>query len=743
MVIAITLILSTRLGRVEMREDEETFISANSLVLKQYREFQKTFESNEGVIVAFETPNLFSEKELTYLKHLQSKLESLPGVIEVNSLVNTDNIYGVDEGLEIHPVVDLTDLSEANLKAASEEVKGNPLYEGVYISKDQKVTAIIIELAGMFNGGADSTYTRFYENLTQLIQSEEKATGRRIYTGGDIVTDAAVEKLMDRDLSILFPLSLVLCASILIFFFGNWATTIIPLLPVLTAIVWVIGLKGWTGIPMTPISITLFPLIMVIGMANSIHIISHYKRLRPLEKNCRQALIRTHEAVLKPCFLAAFTTAIGFGSLAISEVTGIRQMGVFAAFGIMSAFILSMIVIPFALQHSKLFVNEGHNERKKLSLGPVLQIVDKLNHNNPWKIAIVFSVITLVMIAFIPGIKVEGSMASFARENTRLRQDIQFLDRTMSGINSFELVLTGGENCFKNPENLKKLDLIAGSLSNSPEVLKTFSPADLVKTINKALHADNPNYHKIPNSDSEVAQYLLLYEMSGGEDLSNFVNEDYSAARLTIRTGQMNGKAQKRFIDTLRNLTEQHFTGLSMEITGYGMLMNHINQSLVSTQVESIVMALGVILLLMFAMFGLKGGLLSILPNLFPIVFFLGLMGIFHIDLNMATSIIASVTIGIVVDDTIHFFFGYKKEMQQLNNPSTAISLTMQKVGAAMLITSLILTLGFGILMLSSSKFIGEFGIMSASAIATALLADLFISPIVLLKSRLFFKKNL
>jgi uncharacterized protein len=170
-----------------------------------------------------------------------------------------------------------------------------------------------------------------------------------LHIGGDMVTDAAVEQLMERDLSRLFPLALLFSAIVLLVFYRRFITTLVPLAPVLVAIVWVLGLKGWTNIPMTPVSVTLFPLIMVIGLANSIHIISSYRKIRADFSNSYEAMRETLRAVLKPCFLAAFTTAIGFGSLLVSDVTGISQMGIFAAFGVLSAFFLSVVIIPSAL----------------------------------------------------------------------------------------------------------------------------------------------------------------------------------------------------------------------------------------------------------------------------------------------------------------------------------------------------------------------------------------------------------
>ncbi|HNZ71689.1 MAG TPA: MMPL family transporter [Prolixibacteraceae bacterium] len=741
-ILLLTVGFSLKLGKVEMHEDEETFISPSDSVMIKYREFQKKFETDEGVVVAFESPNLFSKSEIQYLSSLHKKLEQLPGVTEVTSLINADKVTGVADGIEINSIIDTTMLDDKLLMDAKLSIANDPMFEGVYLSSDHKVASIIVTIPGVFDGGTDSLNKAFYTELVALVNNEKDINNRDLHIGGDLVTDAAIGVLMDRDMAVLFPISLLFCALVLFISFRKLVTTLVPLIPVLLAIVWVLGLKGWTGIPMTPISITLFPLIMVIGLANSIHIISHYRKIRPQSPNSIEAMKETLSRVIKPSFMAAFTTAIGFGSLVVSNVIGISQMGFFAAFGIMAAYFLSFIIIPSVLVSSNIFSNEKLVEKNSKAMDWTLHKINWLNQNHTWKIVLAFILVFVVMAMYIPRIKVEGSMASFAKEKTKLRNDIRFLDERLSGINSYELIISGEENAFKNPEILRKIDKIEMELVQNPDVLKVFGVSNLVKIINKALNSDKQEFFRVPETGQEVAQYLFLYEISGGDELSSFVNEDYSTARITIRTKQMSNEKQKVFIENLHQITSSQLGTLKTEVSGFGMLMSHINDNLIETQIESIIMALGIILALMFVMFGWKGGFLSILPNIFPIVFFLGLMGIIGIDLNMATSIIASVTIGIVVDDTIHIFFRQREEMKELDSPLQAITTSLLKIGAAMCVTSLLLVIGFGILSISASKFIADFGLLSASAIAAALLADLFISPILLEKAKLFQKKN-
>ncbi|MCF8362454.1 MAG: MMPL family transporter [Prolixibacteraceae bacterium] len=736
----LSVAFSLKTGKVEMREDEETFISPTDSVLITYREFQKQFESEEGIVVAYESPDIFSIDEIKYLETLHNKLEKLPGVTEVNSLINCENIVGVPSGIEVKPVVDLNADGGYDATKAKTASTNNPLVEGVYLSNDHQVAALLISVPGIFSGGSDEIHNQLFQALKQLVDEEKKLNGRDIVIGGDIVTDASVEQMMHADLELLFPLSIVLCALILFLFYRTLATTLVPLIPILLSVLWVIGLKGWTNISMTPISITLFPLIMVIGMANSVHIINHYKKVRPGEPDSFKAMKITLKAVLVPCFSAAVTTAIGFGSLMVSNVTGIKQMGAFAAFGVLVAFVLSMIIVPGIIVGTNVF-KENRVIQNNQKMAGFFSRIDFFNKKHPWKVIVLFLAITIGGALFIPAIQVEGSMASFAKEDTKLRNDIRFIDENLSGITSYELIFSGYENAFKNPEMLERIEGVQNDIKKNDNVLKVFGLNTMLKTINMALHADDENYYRIPSSSDEIAQFLFLYEISGGDELFSFVDENYSKARVTIRTKEMPDTEQKQFMAQLNDLAG-NVEAPEYTISGFGMLLGHINDSLISTQIESIMLALAIILVMMFILFGIKGGLLSIFPNVFPIVFFLGLMGVIGIGLNMATSIIAAITIGIVVDDTIHVFYGFKSEKKSGIDNGKAIRNTLIKAGSALATTSLILALGFGILAFSNSKFIMDFGLMSASAIIAALAGDLFISPVVLEKSKLFNTKK-
>lgn len=271
---------------------------------------------------------------------------------------------------------------------------------------------------------------------------------------------------------------------------------------------------------------------------------------------------------------------------------------------------------------------------------------------------------------------------------------------------------------------------------------KTYSLVDYVKLIGRALHSDDEAYYTIPSTKREVAQLLLLYQMSGGDKVMDYVSGEYAVARVSLRTKEMSTREKEALEAQVWELAERNFPGLRAEITGWNHNTLKVSERLVFTQIQSFGLSLLVITVLMILLFGWKAGLLSIVPNVFPVAFVLGLMGYAKIPLNLATTILASMTIGIVVDDTIHYFSHFRHELGETGDQTKAMLGSLRKVGKALFFTSVILSLGFAVFLSSDLAILIQFGLLSSVAMITALLGDLFISPVLL--SRLsVFRSNL
>jgi len=506
------------------------------------------------------------------------------------------------------------------------------------------------------------------------------------------------------------------------------------------ALLWTLGLKGIFGSPITPVSTTLFALITVIGIANSVHLISHFNIAIRRTGDRREALIETFERAGSACFFTSITTAFGFGSLCVSRLPVIRDMGLFAAFGIMSAFCISIILVTAGMLYKKV---DKETLKKQYIIAPkgFLKIITGINLKYSLWIIIFSAAVVIIMALGIPRIEVESSMLEYLKRGCSLRKDAEFIDTALVGISSVEVVIKGEEGSFKEPVNLKKIEKLQSLVTKHPEVSVSHSMADYLKLIFRSLNSDSTRFYRIPETREAVAQSLLLYEMSGGSDIEDFVTTNYDEARVSISTRQMTQNERSALLEDIGSFMKSNFTDMKYEVTGFDNLVYHTTQRIVTTQIKSITLAATIIMLLMIFIFGLKGGLVSIIPNIFPIVSLLGIMGYAGFRLDIATAIIASIAIGIVVDDTIHYFSHYRYELKAAPNREQAMVNAHMSVGSALCYTTIILALGFLIFLLSETRILFHYGLLSCIAVTIALLGDLFIGPVLLVKLKVF-KQN-
>lgn len=727
---------------LRIEEDESTWFSSQDPILKVYHEFQEVFVTNETAVIAYSSGDPLSGKELKYLSRLCKKLEKIPNIIDVISLTTVNDIKGTEEGLEIKPLVKRKDFSNTTNPQLQERIVSNPFLRSILFSEEYGTLGIVLQFEWTDENKkeAGDLSRKVTTALREILQKESEEHGRRFYLGGNIITDAEVSSMVERDMFRFFPASLILAAIVLLIVFRDITSIFFPILSVSIALLWTLGLKGIFGSPITPVSTTLFALITVIGIANSVHLISHFNiAIRRIDDK-REALLETFERAGSACFFTSITTAFGFGSLSISRLPVIRDMGLFSAFGIMSAFCISIILVTTGMLFKKV---DKEKLKKQYILAPksLLLAIININLKYPLLILAIGAGIIVIMILGIPKIEVESSMLEYLKKGCPLRKDAEFIDSALVGISSVEVVIKGEEDSFKEPDNLKKIEKLQNLVMKHPEVSVSHSMADYLKLIFRSLNSDSSQYYRIPETRAAVAQSLLLYEMSGGSDIEDFVTTNYEEARVSISTRQMTQNERSALLEDIGLFMKSNFSDMKYEVTGFDNLVFHTTKRIVTTQIKSITLAATIIMLLMTFIFGLKGGLVSIIPNIFPIVFLLGLMGYAGFRLDIATAIIASIAIGIVVDDTIHYFSHYKYELKAAGNREQAMINAHMSVGSALCYTTIILALGFLIFLLSETRILFHYGLLSCIAVTIALLGDLFIGPVLLVKLKVF-KKN-
>jgi len=733
-VVVATAFFALQLGDLSMEEDETTWYPSGDPTLEAYQAFERQFESDEFVVVAYEPDDALSPETLEYLRGLSERLEeAVPYVKEAVSLATVDDIVGTETALEVRPLI--PEGEELDVEALRQRIRINTFITGNLISEDERTLSIVLEIDRPEELVYDEMSSEIINALEATLDAEEAATGLRFFSGGNTLTEREVEGMLGADIGLFFPLGLAFTGVLLLIFFRNVPSVILPLVTVVLSLGWTLGLKSLVGSPITPVSTTLFALITVIGVASSVHLISQYWIERTRSVSREEALLATYRRAGKPCLFTALTTAVGFGSLAVSRIPTIRHLGFFAAFGIMTAFLLAMILVPMGLDWT------SHRTRRiprNQGLERFLGRVGRFNAKHPrWVIVATLGLIAAMSVGIL-WIRTEGSMVDYFRKGSSIRTSIDFFDEHLSGISSTEVVLFGEPSAFKGPATLRVMDRLARHVEEHPGVSVAYSFADTVKLMNRAFHGDLGEFFTIPDTQSEVAGYVLLYEMSGGTGLRDYVSGDYATARISIRTRQMEDAERTALIDDVRAFAASEFSGVRAEVTGMDLLVSGVNDRIVLTQIQSFGLAVAVITAMMMIVFGWRAGLMSILPNTLPIVFVLGLMGYAGFGLNIATAIIASIAIGIVVDDTIHFFSHFRDELEVVGDREEAMMRALRKVGKALCFTTAILAAGFAVFLFARLGILASYGILSGTAVITALAGDLFVGPVLLAKLRAF-----
>ncbi|MFH1422078.1 MAG: MMPL family transporter, partial [Planctomycetota bacterium] len=578
--------------------------------------------------------------------------------------------------------------------------------------------------------------------VNKIVSKEKAETKRKFYVAGKPIIHYENNASIFREAIRFMFLDSVLIFVFLFLIFRRLPEVIISFLPVSITVIWTLGIASLFNITFTSVGTILGPIIMIAGVGDAMHIISHYLQEKQNLQDNTKAVLKTIAKAGGPCFFTSLTTAIGFSSLLISDIAPVRETGLLLAFGVITAYLITMLLIPNILliipvKAKKLYQNKIFNFTDRL-----LNRIGDLNLRKGNMIIALSFIITALFAVGLFKINVRLKFVDNFKKHSSIKKSYNFVDKNLSGAETIEIVIKGKEDSFKNPENLLIIERLDKLLVSKKYITVVNSINDYLKLINKALHEDNDEYYKIPDTKNSIAQSLLLYEMSGGEKIKDYLTEDYSTARISART---TGIPYKEFNILKKEIAEHFQETFSVNITGTIQIWKTLSSNFVSSLVKSFTLSFLIIFGIMSLIFGWKAGILSIVPNIFPIIISMGLMGFVKIDLNLATATIAAVILGIVVDDTIHYFTHFRHELLYSSNHEEAMKKALFSVGKAMIFTSIILSSGFFVFIFSETTNATFFGVLSSIGIIAALICDLFVGPVLLVKFKVFkasLKKN-
>lgn len=754
--LAAGLVLS---GSVRMNNSFDAYFDVSDPSYAAYREYRDDFGSDEVAFLLYDASHLpdgvFDLGLMRRIATLTQRIErEVPFVREVDSITNAELIVPDGDVIEVIELEQDFPADRDTLQRFAKRFMARELNIDTFVTADRKYGMIRVEMAKSSvdpldeirldpegGDGLENVYPQPADTALKQLLAEEEFRDIRFHLVGDVPLNAAYNRIITHDMGVSMGLAYAVIGVLLLLFFRSLLGMVAPLFIALLSLVMTvafIGLMGWD----MDMMFTLLPtLLAAIGTADAIHIISEF-RLRYAQTGNRIVAVReTLAHVGAPCLLTSLTTAAGFFALAGSPIKTIAHMGVYSGVAVMIAFFLSITLLTFFLSWGKPQAPEAIARRNSNPLlDRVLAGIAGFTLRFPRQIVAVSLVLMVLAAVGVSRLQVDTNMLQDFSKEVPVRQDSELADRVMGGMGSIIYLFDAGEpDGIKNPAVLKEIERLQQEVNrHSPLVQKTYSIVDLVKEINQHFHGGDPAFHVIPDDPDLVAQYLMFYEMSGGEELRDFVSDDYRRANLEIRTLLVNSSDFARLKSDLdRYIAQNPVQHATAEWTGIGALWIKLLDYITQSQLQGIGLAFVVITVLMCFIFrSVKVGLISMVPNIIPVMMTVGLLGWLGVYLDYMKLLIAPIAIGIAVDDTIHFVTRFQHEFNRCRNYAEAIRASMAGVGRALMITSVVLVCGFLMNCFTQMDSQFWFGMLLSLTIALALVADFLLMPalIMLLK---------
>ncbi|MEW8348889.1 MAG: MMPL family transporter [Candidatus Thiodiazotropha taylori] len=733
--VAVSLMMGSGVQHLRFNNDYRMFFSEENPQLKAFEMLQNTYTKNDNVLFVIEPQDgtVFTRKTLTAVSELTKEAWQIPYSIRVDSITNFQHTYAEGDDLIVEDLVlDPTSLSDEELAAKQQIATSDPLLRNRLISPSAHTTGVnvTVQLPGKKLTEVPEVAAKVQEMAKNL---EASYPDIKVHLTGMVIMNNAFPTASQDDMKSLYPIMFGAVILVLVLMLRSIPGTISTLIIIVLMIIATMGLTGWLGIKMSPPTTTVPIVIMTLAIADCVHILVNFLHFMREGEAKYQAMMESLRINLQPIFLTTLTTAIGFLSLNFSDAPPFRDLGNMAAMGVVLAFLLSITFLPAMMMLLPVKALSG-DTMGSLAMVRFAEFVIRNKKQLLWGMGILI----LFLIAQIPSNRLDDRFVEYFDETIDFRQDTDFATENLTGIYLIEYSLESGETGgISDPGFLQKVDAFAQWYRQQPHVLHVNTITDIMKRLNRNMHADDDSWYRLPDQRDLSAQYLLLYEFSlpFGLDLNNQINVKKSATRFTVTLEsistqqllQIEDDAQQWLLD---NAPEMRIDGASPSV-----MFAHIGSRNIIAMLKGTTTALIIIsLILVVALRSLRIGGISLIPNLVPMGMAFGLWGLTVGEVGLALSVVSGMTLGIVVDDTVHFLSKYLRARREKNLPGEdAVRYAFSTVGTALWVTSLVLMVGFGILAFSHFQLNAGMGLLTAITLGLALVADfLFLPPLLI-----------
>ncbi len=743
---AVSALLLPALDDLEINTSPATLILSDSPANLVHQKTRRIFGNDEVLLIGLTADTLLQPDTLSTIRQVTWDIEAIPGVRRVLSLTNTLDILERDGAIEISPLIPES-LEHLDLQALRTRLRDNPLYEKELISSDLRTTSLLVFLQERSSRGEDQIF-----RLVARIRTAAAPLARlgHLFFGGVPEMETAGMRNMIRDLWVFTPITVILVMVILTLNFHSRRGVSLPLLAIGLTLVCTLASMVLGGYPLKPSTLVLPSLLIANGSAYTIHLLTHYYQclLQAYDRTSsgargllsrqryREVLAQSLDRAHRPIATSAFTTMAGFAALIFNRIPAIRDLGIFAVLGVFLSYLFCMHLIPAILVYLPIPPRNrisGHERSHRHTF------FRKLGHFNLKHRGWIYSIAGLCAAMGLGGafqVQVRTDYLGHFRDSAPVVQATRNFEEHLSGLSSFSIVIESPDQMpLTDAATLGAVDRLQRKLQDLPGVDRTLSIVDSMKLLNQALHQNQPAFFRLPGRQDMLEEMLELIESDPRELSRDFLSEDHTALRILVRSSLFESTRLKALTDQVVQLAAPLFPPpANLQTTGTLVLMNLTSDQLAREQVKSLLLSVTFIFtILIFLCRSFKVGLMCMIPAGLPVLMFFGLLGWIGLSLNVNTSVIAAIAIGIGVDNCIQYLVRFQRCRKEGLSPRAAARESLTRAGGPMSAAAAVVVLGFLVFGLSRFAPVSQFGLLSAFVMGFNLVTNLVLLPSLLL----------
>jgi len=724
--VLITLFFALWLPRLDIDPNIDAMIPEHLDARANTDRINELFGSSDMMVVLYRADDILNPATLTRIEKTVNRIRQVKGVDRTNSLFDAKDIRGDDGAMIVSPAVEQIPKDTEGLESLRKRLTGNEMVYGKVLSPDYRMTAIFISL----NKNTENNV--LVPEIKKLVNNEPG--NEEVFFGGMPVLKASIAGEISRDMSILMPAALGLMIVMLLLAFRQVKGVVLPFAVVAMSIIVTMGLMPLLGWKVTIIAILLPVMLIAIANDYGIHLIAMYQELNAEGKILnRSKLVRTIvKRLSRPVLLTGLTTVAGVLGLLSHILVPARQLGILAAVGIAFALMMSLFFIPAILLLLKVPPKtRAKGKGGKHVLEVFLARMGRGIVRHPRRVLAVTAVVILIAAGGLFLVRVDANIENFFPKNHPVRKSADLLNQHFGGAEDLSIWFTGD---IKDPRLLHRMEKYGNALKKDPHIGNVVSITDAIHEMSKALNdPGDPHYDRIPDSRDAIAQYFVLYSMSGDPgDFEQLVDFDYRNAQMLVRINDGSTNVINGVVDKINNMVKNDpaFSGIG----GYGYINARLSQLIITGQMRSLLAAILVVSILVMLIFrSVPSGLFVSVPLVAAVIILFGLMGYAGISLDVATAMLSSIMIGVGVDYTIHYIWRYREERRAGYESGDAVYRALTTTGRGIVFNALSVIVGFSALLISSFTPIRFFGFLVVVSITACLIGALVVIPALIL----------